>query len=249
MLPPDLTIGLATAGQYIEVVEMTLREGAAATIDVVRMRNILEPYAVQIEEIEDEEGATVPQWDTGQYEVSNDGLVNFVAGQSRARITISMPGDEQRELDSEVTLRIREPEDEETDLALIRLHMEDDDQRSFEAGLPPNTFGFAVPEITVRESEAAVQIDALRFQPDNEPAEVRFVVRDGTATAGEDYFPPEIATVSFGRGQRTARIIIPLVQDVTDEGVESFTLELQGNGVRRDLDIYRRIAVMIQDDD
>jgi len=89
----------------------------------------------------------------------------------------------------------------------------------------------------------------MRYQPDNEPATVSYVVRDGTAKAGEDYFPPGVMTVNFDRGQRSARILIPLVQDTDSELVETFTLELVGRGSQTDLDIYQRIAVMIRDDD
>jgi hypothetical protein len=248
MLPPTLTVGLASAGQYIQVVDLTIREGGeAATIDVVRMRNILDTYSVQLEEVVDEEAESL--WGTGQYKVSNDGLLKFTPGQSRARASLSMPADQIREQDVEVILRIRDTDDEESELALIRVQLEDDDQRNFEATLPKNTISFAVPEVSVSEVEAAVQIDVMRFQPDNETAEVSYIVRDVTATAGEDYFPPDVTTVNFGRGQRTARILIPLVQDVDTELVESLTLELVGTGTQRDLDIYQRIAVMIRDDD
>lgn len=248
LLPPTLTVGLARAGQFLSVVDLTLREGGeAATIDLVRMQNILESYAVQFEEIDDEDEPSA--WEAGEYEVSNNGLIVFDPGQSRARTTIAMLSDAFREPDREVIIRIREADGDESELARIRLQLEDDDRREFEASLPQNTIGFATDEISVREDESAVRIDVIRFQPDNEPAEVSFVVRDGTAKAGEDYFPPDVTTINFGRGQRTARIIIPLVHDVERETVESFTLELVGGERPTDPDIFQRIAVMIRDDD
>jgi len=248
LLPPTMTVGLASTGQYIQVTDLTLREdGEAATIDVVRMRNILQSYSVQFEEVEVEDEE--PVWGTGQYAIPNAGMLTFAAGQSRARVTISMPSDQVREPDQEVNLRIRDIDDEESELALIRVRLEDDDRREFEANLPQNTIAFAVDEISVREVEPAVQILVMRFQPDNKPATASYVVRDGTATAGEDYFPPGVTTVNFDRGQRVARILIPLVQDTESEIVETFTLELVGAASQTDLDIYRRIAVMIRDDE
>lgn len=248
LLPATMTVGLAGPGQYIEVTDLTLREGGeSATIDVVRMRNILESYTVQLEEVEVEDED--PVWGTGQYEVSNDGLVTFAAGQSRARATISMPSNDLREMDHEVTIRIRDVDDEESELALLKVRLQDDDQREFEANLPQNTIAFAASEITVREMEPAVQIDVMRFRPDNKRASVSYVVHDGTATAGEDYFPPGVTTIDFDRGQRTARILIPLVQDASPEDVETFTLELVDANGQTDLDIIQRIAVMIRDDD
>ena len=248
LLPPTLTVGLAAAGQYIQVTDLTLREdGEAATIDVVRMRNILQSYSVQFEEVEVENED--PVWGTGQYEISNAGVLTFAAGQSRARTTISMPSNQLREQDREVSIRIRDVDDEDSELALISVRLEDDDRRAYEASLPQNTIAFAVDEISVREVEPAVQIEVMRFQPDNNPATVAYVVRDGTAMAGQDYFPPSVTTVNFDRGQRAARILIPLVQDADSELVETFTLELVGNASQADLDTYQRIAVMIRDDD
>jgi hypothetical protein len=152
------------------------------------MHNILESYAVQFEKIEDEDEPSA--WKVGEYEVSNKGLIVFDPGQSRARTTIAMLSDCFREPDREVIIRIREADGDESELARIRPQLEDDERRNFEASLPQNTIGFATNEMSVREDESAVRIDVMRFQPDNEPTEVSFVVRDGTAKAGEDYSPP-----------------------------------------------------------
>ena len=82
------------------------------------------------------------------------------------------------------------------------------------------------------------------------PARIKRAVspRDVTAVEGEDYVDPGYSTVSFAPGQRSARILIPLVQDVFPEADEAFVLELDIESGAED-DIYRRIAVMIRDDD
>jgi hypothetical protein len=70
-----------------------------------------------------------------------------------------------------------------------------------------------------------------------------------SATADEDYFPPGRTVVNFSPGQRSARILIPLVQDNAPESGEVFMLELQTGSSRTTADINRRISILIQDDD
>jgi Calx-beta domain len=127
--------------------------------------------------------------------------------------------------------------------------LEDDDQRKFEAGLPRNTVAFAASQVSVQERDPAVQIDLVRFNPDDTSLVAGFVVRDVTATAGKDYFPPSGYTITFGPGQRSARLLIPLVQDSEYEGDEAFVVELSTGDSLADMDVYYRVAVMIRDDD
>ena len=70
-----------------------------------------------------------------------------------------------------------------------------------------------------------------------------------TATEGEDYVAPGSYVISFGPGQRSARLLIPLVQDSAVEGDEAFVVELESNGETTPVDVYQRIAVMIRDDE
>ena len=140
--------------------------------------------------------------------------------------------------------------DSNSELALINLTLEDDDQRRFESRLGPNTVAFAVGQVSVRERDPAVQIDLVRFNPDNTRLTVEYFLRDVTATEGEDYFVPGTNTVEFGPGQRSARILIPLVQDSNPESDEAFMLEMPAlQSEATNANIFRRIAVMIRDDD
>jgi len=74
-------------------------------------------------------------------------------------------------------------------------------------------------------------------------------LRDITATKGEDYFAPSGYTITFGPGQRSARLLIPLVQDSDYEDNEAFSVELSNADSMADADVYQRTAVMIRDDD
>ena len=115
--------------------------------------------------------------------------------------------------------------------------------------MPANTVAFATTQMTVRERDPAVQIDILRFKPDNTPLVVKYRLRDVTATQGEDYFAPGSSTIEFAPGQRTARLLIPLVQDVAFEDNEAFRVELLSSDPGAENEVFAHTAVIIRDDD
>jgi len=228
---------------------ITLREdGDNATIDIIRS-DVALPLSLRLEEA-GFSGNRSP-WGGGQYTMSNDGAVEFVEGQERARITVAMTSDPLREADQQSTLRLREVGAPTSELATITLELQDDDQRAFEATMPANTIAFATTQLTVRERDPAVQIDILRFNPDSSRLKVRYRLRDITATKGEDYFAPGNATIEFGPGQRTARLLIPLVQDAAFEDNEAFKVELLRETTAEDAEpeVYAETAIIIRDDD
>ena len=242
-------VQLAFPGTVRTELDLILREDEApAIVDLVRSSNIEEVLVVKLEEVSFS-GNRSP-WESGQYQISDDSVVRFPAGQERARFTVSMAPDPLREPDRQVSLLVRDFEDSDSEFALINLTLEDDDQRRFEFGLGPNTVAFAVGQVSVRERDPAVQIDLVRFNPDHTTLTVEYVLREVTATEGEDYFVPASNTVVFGPGQRSARILIPLVQDSKPESDEAFMLEMPDLPPEAaNANIFRRIAVMIRDDD
>jgi len=248
-LPPaDFEIALAALGDAQKQLKLALREDSGATIiDLVRDIDIGLALDLRIEEVS-YSGNRSP-WASGQLLISNEGLVSFPAGQERARFTLDMSSDPLREADQQSTLLVRVADSVGSELATIEVVLEDDDQRTFEAELPANTVAFAVSQIAVRERDPAAQIDVLRFNPDSRTIVVDFVVKDITATEGEDYFSPSGHSISFEPGQRSARLLIPLVQDSVAEGDEAFTVELRVNNVSDSSDVFRRIVIMIRDDD
>jgi serine/threonine protein kinase len=250
LLPaPTLLMSLdSSAGAAIPAGTVTLREDAAAAIiDLVRDGDLSEPYSVQF--VESGYSGNQSAREAGQYEIENGGLLVFDVGQPRARIEISMRSDTVREPDRVVTLSVRNAMGEQNTVATISLTLEDDDQRAFEAGLPANTVGFAVNQISVRESDPAMQVDVFRYNPDNEVLEVNYTLTDVTATEGQDYFAPGLNVVYFAAGQRAAKIIVPLGQDARPEQDEAFMLELETAAAPSNSNIFSQIAVMIRDDD
>ncbi len=246
--PPDLLVTIGAAGAQSFDGELSLIEdGAPTVVDFERTTDTATPLTLRLEEVS-YSGNRSP-WELGQYTLQDNGLVRFEPGQSRIRTKIALVSDPLREPDRDVVLELRDADNPDTAFANLRLNLLDDDQRRFEASLMPNTIAFAVSQVSVRERDPAVQIDVLRFKPDDSDLNVSYTVRDVTATEGQDYFTPGTGTVSFGPGQRTARIFIPLVQDTVVETDEAFMLELDPPQRSDDANIFLRIAVMIRDDD
>lgn len=244
----DVEVPISPGSFEVELKSVTLREDSRPVIvDFVRARSLNFPLTLRLEEV-GFSGNRSP-WSAGQFSISDSGIVEFPAGQERARITLSMASDRLREADQQSTLRVREVGAATDELATIEVVLEDDDQRKFEAQLPANTIAFATSQVSVQERDPAVQIDIVRFNPDDTSLVVSFEVHDVTATAGEDYFPPGNNSVSFGPGQRAARVLIPLVQDAAFEGDEAFVVELANGDSSPQRDVYYRVAIIIRDDD
>ena len=165
-------------------------------VDLFRTGELDLPLRLRIEEVS-YSGNRSP-WASSQYTISEDGILDIPTGQDRARITLEMASDPLREADQISTLRIRDADYTDIQLASIEAVLEDDDQRRFESELPVNAVGFAVSQVAVSERDPAVQIDILRFNPDEQSLNVRFAVRDVTASQSEDYFAPSRSSVTFG---------------------------------------------------
>ena len=242
-----LTLGDASVGD-VAMGDLAVREdGGDVILDLVREGDLRNRFAVRI--VEPSFSGSTSAMVAGRYRIEDEGLVIFEPGQPRARTTITMPSNSVREDDRQVTLSIRNALNQREELAIISLSLEDDDQRAFEAGLPPNTIGFTVSSIEVREFDPAVQVDIIRYRPDNTAIEIPYTLTDISATEGEDYFAPGLPVVYFGPGQRTARVLIPLGQDARSEAAESFTVTLDAPVPPPSSNTYQQITVMIRDDD
>jgi hypothetical protein len=70
-----------------------------------------------------------------------------------------------------------------------------------------------------------------------------------SADDGRDYFGPGGHSISFGPGQRSARLLVPLVQDAESEGDETFVVELISDANGGVVGVNQHIVVTIRDDD
>jgi serine/threonine protein kinase len=250
LLPaPALLLDLKGSEDLVTpVAQVAIREGEGDVIvDLVRSGDLAEEYVIEI--VESTPSGQSAATDVGALSIENDGQLVFGLGQPRARFTMTMPSNTVRAADRQVLLSVRAGTETQVEVARLVVTLEDDDMRSFEATLPPNTVGFLENELYVREFDPAVQIDIVRFRPDDTILEIPYILMDGTATEGEDYFSPGLPVIYFGPGQREARILIPLGQDGRPEPGENFILELDTFEVSEETNISTRIAVMIRDDD
>ncbi len=244
---PTMIIPISLHGPG-ETATLFVREDAApAIVEFVRDGDLTTELTLRLEEV-GFSGNRSP-WGTGQYALSNAGVIYFPVGQERGRVTLTMAPDQMREPDQNSTLRVREREFVDSELATIEVILEDDDQRAFEARLSNNTVAFASGQTTVSETDPAVQIDLVRFNPDDAPLVVRFSVHDVTAQDGSDYFAPGSYEIAFGPRQRSARLLIPLVQDAEVEGNETFVVELESGTEDGAASVNQSITVLIRDDD
>ncbi|MDH3491110.1 MAG: protein kinase [Gammaproteobacteria bacterium] len=248
-LPPaDIEVPFARGAVGASNFKTRLREdGKPVIVDFVRSSGLGAPLILKLEEV-GFSGNRSP-WSSGQYAFSDSGIVRFPAGQDRSRITLSMASDSVREADQVSTLRLREVDSAGSEMAAIYVTLEDDDQRAFEAQLPANTIAFASSEASIRESDPAVQIELVRFNPDDSRVVAGYTVTDVTATEGEDYFAPGDYSVTFGPGQRSARLLIPLVKDALLEGEETFIIKLALPYEASVNDVFQHIVVTIRDDE
>ena len=245
---PTAIVRFGLNGPVGEATRVVLREdGAPVIIDFVREGPLGTELVLRLDEV-GFSGNRSP-WASGQYSFSNEGLLEFPPGQERARITLTAASDPRREPDQQSTLRLRLADTADSEFATLNVNLQDDDQRTFERQLPANTVAFASSQVSVSEADPAVQIDIVRFNPDQTSLVVGFSVDDISATEGEDYFAPGIYSISFGPGQRSARLLIPLVQDSLAEGDEAFAVKLAVDHDSRPASVSPNVAVMIRDDE
>ncbi len=89
----------------------------------------------------------------------------------------------------------------------------------------PLTFSFAVTNVTIVETNAALTFEVRRSGDASGSASVTVRTRDGSATAGQDYQPLD-STLVFGPGEWTKTVTVNVLDDLLVEGTEQFTLSL-----------------------
>jgi len=118
--PPTEVIPFSPTGRSPTPVNIAVREdGPVVIIDFVRGSNLSVPMTLRLEEV-GFSGNRSP-WAAGQYALSNSGLIQFPAGQARGRISLTMASDPLREADQQSTLRLRDAEFADSELAIVNV--------------------------------------------------------------------------------------------------------------------------------
>jgi hypothetical protein len=121
-------------------------------------------------------------------------------------------------------------------------------ERAPEPPPTPETFAFALPKVTVSESDAAATVLILRDGGKRGVSSITWWTSDGTAKAGSDYVDLGKVVVKFAAGEQNRAIHIPIVGDGAAEGPESFYVNLAA-GDDASAEPQDRVEVVIEDDD
>jgi hypothetical protein len=107
---------------------------------------------------------------------------------------------------------------------------------------------FSAADYGVAEHGGSVTLTVTRTGGTSSQATVDYVVTGGTATAGSDYtlLP---GTLTFGLGETTRALTIPIVDDTLVEGTETILLALTNPGGGLALGPRAAATVWILDDD
>ena len=84
----------------------------------------------------------------------------------------------------------------------------------------------SVADAQANEADASIDFDITLSRAAADTVTVGYITRDGTATAGRDYTQTR-GTLSFAAGEMEKTVSVPILDDLHDEGDETFTLKLR----------------------
>ncbi|TWT76490.1 Soluble aldose sugar dehydrogenase YliI precursor [Planctomycetes bacterium CA13] len=125
---------------------------------------------------------------------------------------------------------------------ILSWSMETDDPTS-----GPATFRLESIQKTFSETAGEAVITILRTGDATGAASINYQTYDQTAVDGDDY-SRRSGLVSFNDGQREAQVVIPILDDGLEEGVESFSITID-NPVNAELGAPRTTTITILDDE
>lgn len=101
-------------------------------------------------------------------------------------------------------------------------------------------------DYVVREAEGMIDIPVQRVSFDNGTDSVNYTTSNGTATAGQDY-TSKSGTLSFGPGEFSKTIQIPIADVMPIEGEETFTIALSNPSTGTVLGANSQATITIDD--
>ncbi len=212
---PDATFRTASAGcSTLQLGAATYRvsEGAAVASVIVRRVGSLAGRATVAYTTSDGSARS------GDDYQARSGIVVFASGQAARTITVPIVHDTLDEADETFSLALADAQDAQLGtLADATVTIVDDD-----AG---GVVQLTALVFRVNEAGRARVITVQRTLGAASNVTVDYVTSDGTAAAGADYSAMS-GTLTFGAGQLTGRIVVPILNDLAVEGNETFTLQL-----------------------
>lgn len=149
---------------------------------------------------------------------AKSGTLSFAPGQLTQTITIPILDDGIYEGDETFTVKLSDVYLTEilNDTATITIHDNE---------LPTARIGFNPNGYTVDESAGSVALTVTRSLVTSGAISVNYSTSNGTALSGND-FSPVSGTLAFAPGETSKTITVPILDDTTYEGNETFTVNL-----------------------
>jgi hypothetical protein len=147
------------------------------------------------------------------------GTLDFPPGVTQKRITLKISDDKVDEDHENLVLRLKNPRGPEAFLGGKAEH-------TLTILDPRPTVGFGAAISGEFDTSKAASVPVVLSTTSEKPVRVRVVVKDGSATPGED-FELTLQTIEFAPGERIRSIPIHLRADGEHEGTESFWLAVR----------------------
>lgn len=112
----------------------------------------------------------------------------------------------------------------------------------------PETFGFGLEIMNVKESDASARVLVLRDGGRRGVSHITWWTSNGTAVAGSDFARLEPRTERFAAGEQNRTLLIPIIGDRNAEGPENFFVHF-AVGESADAEPVADIEILINDDD
>ncbi len=209
--PPIIDVSLADDS----VTEGNVGQTTPATVVVTLSQNAVVPVSVDLSTADDSATAA----DSDFTPIANQ-TVTFAAGESSKSVDIDILGDDVYEFDETFQVVVSNPSpslnvvDGTADVTIVN-----DD------ALP--TLSVLVGDASIVEGDAGaanVSVDVNLSSPAVVPVTVDVATADGTATTADGDYDAHSETVSFGVGETTKQVLIPVNGDTVLEVDEVFSL-------------------------
>src|SRR6056297_587412 len=117
-------------------------------------------------------------------------------------------------------------------------------------GVPsdPGVVALATSNVTVDESAGTASIEVTRTGGSDGTVTVDYATQNATATAGSD-FTAVNGTLTFGDGETSRQIIVPILEDTLVEGAEQFSVTIDNVQGGATLLVPRTATVTVVDND
>ena len=111
----------------------------------------------------------------------------------------------------------------------------------------PGRFAFSAPTSTVDESSPSIQIRVERLGGTDGVVSVDYATIDNDTTELEDYVPV-VGRLTFGEGESSMLITVPIIQDPFSEGDETFNIQLSNPIGGATIDTAEATVTIVDDD-